>query len=70
VFARAATGYFTSVREELEAELSERLAALEAWGWPVSADPEPIVWAESDDDDPGAAAGTGPEPMRPSAERS
>lgn len=68
MFARAATGYLTSVREELETELSERLAALE--GWPVSADPEPIVWAEGDDDDPGAAAGTGQEPTRPSAERS
>ncbi|HEU0335914.1 MAG TPA: hypothetical protein VFR43_05125 [Gaiellaceae bacterium] len=56
------------MREELETELSDRLGALE--GWPVSADPEPIVWAEGDDDDPGAAAGTGQEPTRPSAERS
>ena len=58
MFAHAATGYLTTVREDLEAELSDRLAALE--GWPVPHDLEPVLWADDADGDDGAP-GAAPE---------
>jgi hypothetical protein len=55
------------MRGERESELSDRLGALE--GWPVPRDPEPVVWAEPEDDDAGFAAPAGEEGAR-AAERS
>jgi hypothetical protein len=68
VFAEGATGYVTPVRDDLEAELSDRLVALE--GWPVPRDPEPLVWADAEDDEAGAIRAAGNEGSRPAGERS
>lgn len=53
------------MRDDLEGELSDRLAELE--GWPVPRDPEPVVWA--DEDAGPAAPGAGEEAGPPAAER-
>lgn len=68
MFAVRTTGYLTFVRDDLEAELSDRLAALE--GWPFPRDPEPVVWADADDDARLAVQGAGEEASPPAAERS
>lgn len=68
MFAARATGYATCVRDDLEGRLSDRLAALEEW--PVPRDPEPVIWADADEEPGAAAPGADEEATPPGSVRS